>query len=42
MTTEELGLSRIFVRIMERRRGQAKILELNGKYYLDQRGLKQK
>ncbi len=40
MTAKELGLSRIFVRIMERRREQTKMfVEINGKYYLDQRAL---
>ncbi len=40
MTAKELGLSRIFVRIMERRREQTKIfVEVNGKYYLDQQAL---
>ena len=43
MTAKELGLSRIFVRIMERRREQTKIfVEVNGKYYLDQKALDEK
>jgi YVTN family beta-propeller protein len=43
LTAEELGLSRIFVRIIERRKGQTKIfLEINGKYYLDQQALEKK
>jgi YVTN family beta-propeller protein len=40
LTPKELDLSRIFVRIMERRKGQTKIfVEVNGKYYLDQKAL---
>ncbi len=43
MTAKELGLSRIFVRIMERRKEQTKIfVEINGKYYLDQKALEEK
>jgi len=43
LTAEELGLSRIFVRFMERHRGQTKIFaEVNGKYYLNQKALKEK
>ena len=43
MTAKELGLSRIFVRIMERRKEQAKIfVEINGKYYLDQNALEER
>ena len=43
MTAKELGLSRIFVRIMERRKEQTKIfVEVNGKYYLDQKALEEK
>ena len=42
MTAKELGLSRLFVRIMERRRGRTRIfVEINGKYYLDQRALQE-
>jgi YVTN family beta-propeller protein len=42
MTAKELGLSRIFVRIMERRKEQTKIfVEVNGKYYLDQKALEE-
>jgi hypothetical protein len=42
LTAKELGLSRIFVRIMERRKGQTKIfVEVNGKYYLDQKALEE-
>jgi len=40
LTAEELGLSRMFVRIMRRRRGKTRVfIEVNGKYYLDQRAL---
>jgi YVTN family beta-propeller protein len=43
MTAKELELSRIFVRIMERRKEQTKIfVEINGKYYLDQKALEEK
>lgn len=43
LTAKELGLSRIFVRIMERRKEQTKIfVEVNGKYYLDQQALEEK
>jgi len=42
MTAKELGLSRIFVRIMERRKEQTKMfVEINGKYYLDQQALEE-
>jgi hypothetical protein len=42
MTAKELGLSRIFVKIMERRREQIKMfVEVNGKYYLDQKALQE-
>jgi hypothetical protein len=42
LTAEDLGLSRLFVRIMKRRRGRTKIfVEVNGRYYLDQRALPQ-
>jgi hypothetical protein len=40
MTADELGLSRLFVRLLKRRKGRAKIfIEVNGKYYLDQKAL---
>jgi len=40
LTAHELGLSRIFVRIMKRRRGKTKVfVEVNGKYYLDESAL---
>jgi hypothetical protein len=40
MTAEELGLSKLFVRIMKRRKGKTMIfIEINGKYYLNQRAL---
>ncbi len=40
LTARELGLSRIFVRIMKRRRGQTRVfVEINGKYYLDESAL---
>ena len=43
MTAKELGLSRIFVRIIERRREQTKMfVEINGKYYLDQKTFEEK
>ncbi len=41
LTAHELGLSRIFVRIMKRRRGKTKVfVEVNGKYYLDEKALR--
>jgi hypothetical protein len=41
LTAQELGLSRIFVRIMKRRRGKTKVfVEVNGKYYLDENALR--
>ncbi len=41
LTAEELGLSRLFVRIMKRRRGQTRVfVEVNGRYYLDERALR--
>jgi hypothetical protein len=41
LTAQELGLSRIFVRIMKRRRGKTKVfVEVNGKYYLDEQALR--
>jgi hypothetical protein len=40
LPAQELGLSRIFVRIMKRRRGKTKVfVEVNGKYYLDEKAL---
>jgi carboxypeptidase family protein len=40
LTAEELGLSRLFVRIMKRRKGKTTIfMEINGKYYLNQKAL---
>ena len=40
LTAEELGLSRLFVRIMKRRRGKTRIfVEINGRYYLNQEAL---
>jgi hypothetical protein len=40
LTAQELGLSRIFVRIMKRRRGKTKVfVEVNGKYFLDEMAL---
>ena len=42
LTAEELGLSRLFVRIMKRRRGKTRVfIEINGRYYLDQRALQE-
>ena len=42
LTAEELGLSRMFVRIMKRRKGKTRIfIEINGKYYLDQKALQE-
>jgi hypothetical protein len=41
LTAEELGLSRLFVRIMKRRKGRTTIfMEINGRYYLNQDALK--
>ena len=43
LTAEELGLSRLFVRIMKRRRGKTMIfMEVNGRYYLNQDALKER
>jgi hypothetical protein len=40
LTAKELGLSRIFERIIERRGEKTKIfVQINGKYYLDQKAL---
>jgi len=42
LTADELGLSRIFVRIMKRRRGRTRVfVEIDGRYYLDQKALKE-
>jgi len=42
LTAQELGLSRIFVRIMKRRRGRTRIfMEVNGRYYLDEKALQE-
>jgi len=41
-TAEELGLSRMFVRIMKRRRGRTRVfVEANGRYYLDENALRE-
>jgi len=41
LSADELGLSRMFVRIMKRRRGKTKVfVEVNGKYYLDEQALR--
>lgn len=41
LSAEELGLPRMFVRIMRRRRGKTRVfVEVNGKYYLDQSALR--
>jgi len=42
LSAQELGLSRLFVRIMKRRRGRTRIfMEVNGKYYLDEKALQE-
>ena len=42
LTAEELGLSRLFVRIMKRRMGRTRIfVEVNGRYYLNQKALQE-
>lgn len=42
LSAEELGLSRMFVRIMKRRRGRTRVfVEINGRYYLDQNALQE-
>jgi len=42
LTAQELGLSRLFVRIMKRRRGRTRIfMEVNGKFYLDEKALRE-
>ena len=41
LSAQELGLSRIFVRIMKRRRGKTMVfVEVDGKYYLDEQALR--
>lgn len=41
LTADELGLSRLFVRIMKRRKGRTRIfVEVNGRYYLNQEAVK--
>ena len=43
LTAEELGLSRMFVRVMKRRQGKTRVfVEANGKYYLDEAALRQR
>jgi len=40
LTADELGLSRLFVRIMKRRQGKTRVfMEVNGRYYLNQKAL---
>jgi hypothetical protein len=42
LTAKELGLSRMFVRIMERRKGKTRVfIEINGRYYLNQDALRE-
>jgi len=42
LTADELGLSRMFVRIMRRRRGKTRVfVEVGGKYYLDENALRE-
>ena len=42
LTADELGLSRLFVRIMKRRQGKTRVfIEINGRYYLNQEALKE-
>lgn len=42
LTAQELGLSRLFVRIMKRRKGRTRIfVEINGRYYLNQEALQE-
>jgi hypothetical protein len=42
LTAQELGLSRLFVRIMKRRKGRTRIfVEINGRYYLNQKALRE-
>ncbi|MGP8057654.1 MAG: carboxypeptidase-like regulatory domain-containing protein [Nitrososphaerales archaeon] len=42
LTAQELGLSRLFVRIMKRRKGRTRVfVEINGRYYLNQKALQE-
>jgi len=42
LTADELGLPRLFVRIMKRRQGKTKVfIEINGRYYLNQEALQE-
>jgi len=42
LTADELGLSRLFVRIMKRRKGKTHLfVEINGRYYLNEKALKE-
>jgi len=42
LTADELGLSRLFVRIMKRRQGKTMVfIEINGRYYLNQKALEE-
>jgi len=42
LTADELGLSRLFVRIMKRRQGRTRVfIEINGRYYLNQKALEE-
>ena len=42
LTAEELGLSRLFVRIMKRRKGRTRVfVEINGRYYLNEKALQE-
>jgi len=42
LTAQELGLSRLFVRIMKRRKGRTRFfVEINGRYYLNQKALQE-
>jgi hypothetical protein len=42
LTAEELGLSRLFVRIMKRRQGRTRVfVEINGRYYLNRKALQE-
>jgi len=43
LTADELGLSRLFVRIMKRRQGKTRVfMENNGRYYLNKEALEEK
>lgn len=43
LTADELGLSRLFVRIMKRRQGKTRVfMETNGRYYLNQKALEER